>query len=257
MKKLGLLLLAVGILGTQEVAAKDKAIVIATAGDIKPFAYQGKKGQLTGYDVEVLKAADKVIDGYKVSFKKTAWESIFVGIDSGHYQGAANNLSYTDERAKKYLYSAPIATNPLVLVVGKGSEIKSLDDIGGKKTQDDTGTSTAQLVEDWNKTHTDKPSEISYSGEDVAKRLLDLENGEFDYLIFDKISVNTIIKQKGYDLTVHDLETDSNPNNYLVFAQENKDFQKKFNKALKTLRQNGTLEKLSKKYLGGSYLPAE
>ena len=49
---------------------------------------------------------------------------------------------------------------------------------------------------DWNKKHKDNPSTIDYSGEDVSKGLLDLDNGEFDYLIFDKISVKTIIKQK-------------------------------------------------------------
>lgn len=68
----------------------------------------------------------------------------------------------------------------------------------GKKTQDDTGTSTAKIVDDWNKKHSDSPSTIDYSGEDVTKRLLDLDSGEFDYLIFDKISVNTIIKQKSF-----------------------------------------------------------
>ncbi|MBM7643574.1 amino acid ABC transporter substrate-binding protein [Streptococcus loxodontisalivarius] len=256
MKKflLGLVLLS-GLLVTNTVSAADKEVVLATAGDIKPFSYENKKGKLTGYDIEVVKAASKYMDGYKISYKRTAWESIFVGMDSGHYQIAANNLSYTDERAQKYLYSLPIAKNPLVLVVPESSKITSLDDIGGKTTQDDTGTSTAQLIEDWNKEHTSKPSTIDYSGEDVAKRLLDLSNGEFDYLVFDKISVETIIEQKGYDLKVIDLDTGNNPNNYIVFSKDSEDMQEQFNQALKTMYENGQLEKLSQKYLGGSYLP--
>ncbi|SER27109.1 amino acid ABC transporter substrate-binding protein [Streptococcus gallolyticus] len=237
------------------VEAADKKAVVATAGDIKPFSYQNKKGQLTGYDIQVIKAASKYIDGYKISFKKTAWDSIFVGLDSDIYQVAANNLSYTEERANKYLYSVPIAKNPLVLVVKKGSKITSLDDIGGKTTQDDTGTSTAKFVDDWNSQHSDNPSTIDYSGEDVTKRLLDLDDGEFDYLIFDKISVETIIKQKNLDLTVIELNTDDNPNNYIIFSSDSKQLQTAFNKAVKKLYNNGTLEKLSQKYLGGSYLP--
>lgn len=229
-------------------------IVIATAGDIRPFAYEDG-GDLTGYDIEVLKAAGKQLDKYEISFKTTAWESIFVGLDSGKFQGAANNLSYTEERAAKYLYSAPIAKNPLVLVVAPDSDIAGLDDIGGKTTQDDVGTSTAKLVEDWNSENTQNPSVINYSGEDVSKRLLDLSNGEFDYLIFDKISVQTILTQNGHDLKVIDLDTGSNPNNYLVFSSDSKAFQEDFNQALKTLYEDGTLEKLSQTYLGGSYLP--
>lgn len=234
--------------------ASNKSVVVATAGDIKPFSYE-EEGELTGYDIEVIKAASQYIDGYDISFKTTAWESIFVGMDSGKFQLAANNLSYTDERAAKYLYSYPIATNPLVLVVAKDSDIKSLEDIGGKTTQDDTGTSTAKLVEDWNAEHSDNPSIIEYSGEDVAKRLLDLSNAEFDYLVFDKISVETIVQQNGYDFEIIELETGSNPNNYIVFSDDSQDLQKQFNEAVLKLYEDGTLKKLSQDYLGGSYLP--
>ncbi|MGT2756897.1 transporter substrate-binding domain-containing protein [Streptococcus ovuberis] len=231
-----------------------KTVVVATAGDIKPFSYE-EAGELTGYDIEVIKAASQYIEGYDISFKTTAWESIFVGMDSGKFQIAANNLSYTDERAAKYLYSSPIATNPLVLVVPKDSDIRSLEDIGGKITQDDTGTSTAKLVEDWNTAHSKNPSVIEYSGEDIAKRLLDLSNAEFDYLVFDKISVETIVQQNGYDFEIIELETTSNPNNYIVFSDDSEDLQKQFNQAVSKLYENGTLEKLSQDYLGGSYLP--
>lgn len=258
MKKslLGLALLLSTGLAVNVEAAEHKAVV-ATAGDIKPFSYQDKKGNLTGYDIEVINQASKYIDGYEFTFKKTAWDSIFVGLDSDIYQVAANNLSYTKERASKYLYSVPIAKNPLVLVTKDGSDIKSLDDIAGKITQDDTGTSTAKFVDDWNKKHSDSPSKIEYSGEDVTKRLLDLDSGEFDYLIFDKISVETIIKQKKLDLTVTDLKTDDNPNNYIIFSSDSKKLKLKFDKAVKKLYDKGVLETLSQKYLGGSYLPDE
>ena len=214
-----------------------KKVVVATAGNIRPFSYQDN-GKLTGYDIEVIRAASKYIKGYDISFKITAWDSIFVGMDSGKFQIAANNLSYTKERASKYLYSIPIATNPLVLVVPKNSSISKLDDIAGKTTQDDTGTST-----------------IEYSGEDVSKRLLDLSNGEFDYLIFDKVSVETIIKQNRYDFKVIELDTGSNPNNYILFSNENNELQRQFNQAVKKLYSDGTLKKLSEKYLGGDYIP--
>ena len=96
MKKvlLGFVCLAPLVL-TSTVQAADKKVVVATAGDIKPFSYEDKAGELTGYDIEVIKAASKYLDGYKVTYKRTSWKSIFVGLDSGHYQIAANNLSYT------------------------------------------------------------------------------------------------------------------------------------------------------------------
>ncbi|MEQ9764154.1 transporter substrate-binding domain-containing protein [Streptococcus sp. ZJ151] len=254
MKKLFLgLTIVTGLVISPLAQAKEKEIVVATAGDIRPFSFE-KKGQLTGYDIEVLKAADKLMNDYRFTYKKTSWESIFVGLDSGHYQVAANNLSYTKERAAKYLYSKPIATNPLVLVSPNNAKVNQLNHIGGLTTQDDTGTSTAKLVSDWNKKHKDNPSTIDYSGEDVSKRLLDLENGEFDYLIFDKISVETIIKQKSLDLHVTDIKSKDNPNNYIIFADDQKALQKSFNGALEKLQDSGKLKELSKVHLGGNYL---
>ncbi|HGQ8195478.1 TPA: transporter substrate-binding domain-containing protein, partial [Streptococcus pneumoniae] len=41
----------------------------------------------------------------------------------------------------------------------------------------------------------------------------------------------------------------------IVFSSDQKEFKEKFDKALKELYQDGTLEKLSNTYLGGSYLP--
>lgn len=231
-----------------------KKIVVATAGDVPPFVFQ-KDGELTGYDAEVLKAVDKELPDYQVTFQKTSWESIFPGVDAGRYQAAANNLSYTEERAAKYLYSLPIAKDPLVLVSREDAALDTLDQIAGKTTQDDTGTSTAKLVDDWNKNHSSTPAKIDYSGEDVGKRLLDLESGEFDFLVFDKISVERIIKDRGLKLHVVELPSSGNPNNYIVFSKDDKDFQEKFNQALKKLYDNGQLEKLSQEFLGGSYLP--
>ena len=101
---------------------------------------------------------------------------------------------------------------------------------------------------DWNKKHKDNPSTIDYSGEDVSKGLLDLDNGEFDYLIFDQISVKTIIKQKNLDVDVTSIKSKDNPNNYIIFSDDQKDLQKSFNKALEKHQKSGKLEKISRIY---------
>ncbi|HGJ6934621.1 TPA: transporter substrate-binding domain-containing protein [Streptococcus pneumoniae] len=231
MKKLSLLLailpflVACGNQATPKETSAQKTIVLATAGDVPPFDYEDK-GNLTGFDIEVLKAVDEKLSDYEIQFQRTAWESIFPGLDSGHYQAAANNLSYTKERAEKYLYSLPISNNPLVLVSNKKNPLTSLDQIAGKTTQ-----------------------------EDIGKRILDLANGEFDFLVFDKVSVQKIIKDRGLDLSVVDLPSADSPSNYIIFSSDQKEFKEQFDKALKELYQDGTLEKLSNTYLGGSYLP--
>ena len=56
-------------------------------------------------------------------------------------------------------------------------------------------------------------------------------------------------------MNVVDLESNDNPNNYIILLKRSKEFKEQFDKVLKELYQDGTLEKLSKTYLGGSYLP--
>ena len=68
-------------------------------------------------------------------------------------------------------------------------------------------------------------------------------------------NVQKIIQDRGLDLNVVDLESNDNPNNYIIFSSDQKEFKEQFDKVLKELYQDGTLEKLSKTYLGGSYLP--
>lgn len=68
-------------------------------------------------------------------------------------------------------------------------------------------------------------------------------------------NVQKIIQDRGLDLNVDDLESNDNPNNYIIFSSDQKEFKDQFDKVLKELYQDETLEKLSKTYLGGSYLP--
>lgn len=91
-------------------------IKVATNASPKPFNYE-ENGKLTGYEIEVVRAIFKDSDKYKVKFETTEWSGIFAGLDSDRYQMAVNNISYTKERAGKYLYAAPTAKNPNVLVV--------------------------------------------------------------------------------------------------------------------------------------------
>ncbi len=89
-------------------AASKKEIIVATNGSPKPFIYE-ENGELTGYEIELIRAIFKDSDKYTVKFEKTEWSGIFPGLDSDRYQMAVNNLSYTKERAEKYLYAAPTA----------------------------------------------------------------------------------------------------------------------------------------------------
>ena len=235
-----------------------KEIVVATNASPKPFNYEDN-GELTGYEIEVVRAIFKDSDKYEVKFEKTEWSGVFAGLDADRYQMAVNNISYTKERAEKYLYAAPTAKNPNVLVVKKDdNSIKSLDDIGGKSTEVVQGTTTAKQLEDYNKQHADNPTVLNYTKADFQQIMSRLSDGQFDYKIFDKIGVETVIKNQGLDnLKVIELPSDQQPYVYPLLAKGQDELKSFVDKRIQELYKDGTLEKLSKQFFGDTYLPAE
>ena len=257
-------LVAAGVLAAcsggakKEEAASKKEIIVATNASPKPFNYE-ENGELTGYEIELVRAIFKDSDKYEVKFEKTEWSGVFAGLDADRYQMAVNNISYTKERAEKYLYAAPTAKNPNVLVVKKDdSSIKSLDDIGGKSTEVVQGTTSAKQLEDYNKQHSDNPTVLNYTRADFQQIMGRLSDGQFDYKIFDKIGVETVIKNQGLDnLKVIELPSDQQPYVYPLLAKGQDELKTFVDKRIQELYKDGTLEKLSKQFFGDTYLPAE
>jgi polar amino acid transport system substrate-binding protein len=236
-------------------SSKKEEVVFATVGTTAPFSYE-EDGKLTGYDIEVAKAVFKDSDKYDVSFQKTEWSSIFTGLDSGKYQIGGNNISFTEERSAKYLYSYPIGSTPSVLTVAKDSDITSYDDIGGHSTQVVQGTTTAAQLEEYNTEHPDNPVEINYTNENFTQILTNLSDGKADFKIFDAPSVNSVIKNQNLtNLKTIELETTEQPYIYFIFGQDQEDLQEYVNGRLKELLDDGTLTELAQKYLGGDYVP--
>ena len=218
-------------------------VKVATNASPKPFNYE-ENGKLTGYEIEVIRAIFKGSNKYKVKFETTEWSGIFAGLDSDRYQMAVNNISYTKERAGKYLYAAPTAKNPNVLVVKKSDKtIQSLDDIGGKKTEVVQGTTTAAQLEKYNQAHANNPTKISYTKADFQQIMNHVER--------------VIKNQKLDNLKVIDLPSNQQPYVYPLLAKGQNELKTFVNKRIQDLYKDGTLEKLSQKFFGGSYLPAE
>lgn len=257
-------LVAAGVLAAcsggakKEAAASKKEIIVATNATPKPFNYE-ENGELTGYEIEVVRAIFKDSDKYDVKFEKTEWSGVFAGLDADRYNMAVSNISYTKERAEKYLYAAPTAKNPNVLVVKKDDpSIKSLDNIGGKSTEVVQGTTSAKQLEDYNKQHSDNPTVLKYTKADFQQIMGRLSDGQFDYKIFDKIGVETVIKDQGLDnLKVIELPSDQQPYVYPLLAKGQDELKSFVDKRIQELYKDGTLEKLSKQFFGDTYLPAE
>ncbi|MFM1595182.1 transporter substrate-binding domain-containing protein [Streptococcus mutans] len=249
-------------------AASQETITVATDSDTAPFTYKKDK-KFDGYDIALVKAIFKESKKYKVKFETVSFSSILTGIDSGRYQLSANNFNYSKERAEKYLFSNPISKSNYAIASKKG-KYKSLDDLSGKSVEVYAGSNYAAILENWNKNHAEKTAiKIHYVANTVTltQRLQNVEAGKIDFLFYDVISLQTVIKDQAINLKVTNVTNvkgkiggEKDGLEYLLFAKDKtgEKLQTFVNKRLKELKKAGILKKLSQQYLAGdrvSHLP--
>lgn len=242
---------------------KIQKLLIGTSGSPKPYSYLNEKNELDGYDIAVLKEIDALLPEYQIEFEKTEFQSIFAGIDSGRYQVGANNITKKPEREEKYLFGNEYYYfNTTVVVVKKGrTDIKSLDDLAGKKTPVSASGGFGQLfIEQYNKEHPDKKIQGVYTDQDSAKTYQDINAGLFDFTFAEKVMIKFIEETYKIDLDYVELpreqfEKIQNPHAYFIFSKtgDGPKIRDAFDGALGTLIKNGKLKELSEKYLGGDY----
>lgn len=256
-----ILLAAVLALALPAKAAAKETVTVATDSDTAPFTYKKDK-RFDGYDIALVKAIFKGSKQYKAKFETVAFSSILTGIDAGRYQMSANNFNYSEERAEKYLFSDPVSKSNYAIASKKGN-YKTLDDLSGKSVEVYAGSNYAAILENWNEDHSDeKAIDIHYVANTVTltQRLQNVEAGKIDFLLYDAISLKTIIKDQGMQLKVTNVQGKVGGKKdgleYLLFAKDEtgQKLQKFVNKRIKVLQKDGTLKKLSRKYFSGDYV---
>ena len=250
--------------GSIDSSDKVTSVVIATDGATKPFTYSDSQGNLTGYDIEVARAVFKKLPQYKVKFQVTDFSGIAPGIDSGRYQMGANDFGWEKTRAEKYYFSSPLSkSNNAVLV--KSGTYKTLADLAGKSTIGNPASNYTKSIQDWNKANPDKEIKISYSADSTSinTRFTQVESGKIDFMLYDKISLESAVKEQGFDnLKIEDISMDTGDAEhdgyeYFLFGKDSqgKKLQKDVNGVLAKMQADGSLAKISKKYFGGDFVP--
>lgn len=119
-----------------EIKEKGK-IVVATSGTLYPTSYHDTdsgKDKLTGYEVEVIREAAKRLD-LDVEFKEMGFDGMLTAVGSGQVDAAANDITMTDDRKEKFLFSMPYKYSFGTAIVRKKdlSGIHTLEDLKERK----------------------------------------------------------------------------------------------------------------------------
>jgi len=270
-----LTLTAVLALGSVSVYAEEsaaetgevKVINVANAAMPKPYSYMDENNEVTGYDIEVIKAIFDRLPQYELNLEITEFPSILTGVDAGRYDLGINCLKSTPEREEKYLFSDPYLVDRLEMVVSAdNTDINSLADLAGKSTVDLTGTIGIVQLEDYNE-RANAGIKINYSEADYSVLLSELEDGKYDFIYLNKLTFDELNKDKNYNLRTfyfsdEDLAEYTNgkdsESTYILASKtdEGQALIDDVNGALKSLIEDGTLDKIAEEFLGSTdYVP--
>lgn len=224
---------------------KQKGVLkVAVEGTYPPFNYRNADNQLDGFDVAVAKLVAAKM-GLKVEFVATEWSGIIAGLQAGKFDVIVNQVGITPQRkqtldfSQPYVYSAP----QLILREGDKRSFKSLEEFKGKKLGVSLGSNYADMAK-------------SVPGIDVKvypgapEYLSDLAASRIDAALNDRLMLAYLIKTSRLPLQAGSEIGGSQEEVGIPFRKGNPKFAKAIEDALTSLRQDGTLRKLSMQWFG-------
>ena len=240
---------AVAETSLEKIQAKG-TLVIATEGCWSPWTYHDENDVLTGFDIEIGELIAKGL-GVTADFQEVPWESILVGVETGTFDIACNGVGYTEERAEKFDFSTPYVYTEAVLVTRKDNEeIKTLEDLNGRKTSNSPNSTYALKAEEMGAT----VDYVDTLGETMAMVI----DGRVDATINAKGSVDDYLSEHP-DAEIKIVQVFAGePVCYPIKKGEDSEtLLNAINEILETLRQDGTLSALSVKYFGEDLTSAQ
>lgn len=244
-------------------ATEVTTILVGTGAGAKPYIYTDDNDEVIGYEAEVIYAIDELLPEYEFKFEKTDFPSMFLGIDSGRYQMAANNITKKPEREEKYLFADEydLYNYTVAIVRADDNSISTLDDLGGKKMYVSGSGGFAQLfVESYNESHTDNPILTEYSDAEQMKVYQDIASGVIDLSFTEEVMFNAYLEEypdlkkelKYVKFTEDETNQIQDPYGWFVYpkTEEGEALKAAVDGALKELKENGTITEISLKYLG-------
>ena len=178
-----------------------------------PFEF-GRAPDYEGFDVDVVNEVAKRLD-LDAEFVKTPFDPIFRNLAQGRFDMVASAATITPEREGTVAFSVPYFTADQSLMVKKGSDIKTVDDLEGKIIGAQLGTTGADYAKDKTKAKTVRTYDLI---DDAFKAL---QAGQVEAVIND-FPVSKYAEQSKPDLEV--VQTITTGEEYgLAFAKKSTD----------------------------------
>jgi glutamine transport system substrate-binding protein len=223
---------------------EQKTLRVVTDAAYAPMEYQDK-GDVVGFDIDFVKAVAEEA-GYELEIEHVGWDPIFVEIESKRADLAVSSITINDDRKQTYDFSFPYFQSTNKILLPDGSDIKSAEDLKGKKVAVQNGT-TGQAAMD---------ALLGKNHEDIKKfddnnlAIMEMESGGAAAVVADNVVVEEYAKNNAdKNLTVIEDETFDSEFYGLLFPKGS-ELVEEFNTAINAVIDNGKYEEIYQEWFG-------
>ena len=204
-----------------------------------PFEF-GRDPDYQGFDVDVVNEIAKRLD-VEAEFVKTPFDPIFRNLAQGRFDMVASAATITPEREKTVAFSEPYFPADQSLMVKRGSDIKTTDDLDGKRIGAQLGTTGADYAKD-----EVKGAETVRTYDLIDDAFKALQTGQVDAVIND-FPVSKYAERSKKDLQV--VQRIGTGEEYgLGLNKEDTKLKEEVDKAINEMKEDGTYTKIYKKW---------
>lgn len=220
---------------------KDKnKLIMATNAEFQPFEYMDN-GKIVGIDVDMATQIAKDMN-VKLEIQNMNFDSVVAAVASGKADVGIAGISKDPTREKSVDFSDPYYDASQMIIVKKdNTTINSQDTLKNKKIAVQKGTTgdevASKLTSDANMVRFDATTDA----------VTELKNGKVDAVVLDSFPAKIFVKQNSSTLKIVGKPLTSE--SYCIAIRKgNKALLNKVNQSLKTMKANGTIDKLVNQY---------
>ncbi len=223
----------------------DKTLILGTSADYKPYEFiDTKNDKIVGFDVDLAKALGKKT-GYTIKVKDIDFTSLITAMNADKVDFIMAGMKKTPERAKNADFTEPYFTDQNEIVVNKDSNIKSVEDLKGKTVGVQAGSIQETKAIEVSK-------KVGFKVENrnrIPEMVEELKAGRFDAVVIEQ-SVASGYLNKFPEMQGELMQDFFEQSGSAVALPKGSKLTPKFDKALKELKADGTVDKLIKKWFG-------
>jgi len=226
-------------------------IKVGTSADYPPFEYVDSSGNKIGFDIDLMQEIATRM-GVKLEWVDMPFDSLIAAVQEGKIDASISAFNYSEERDQMIDFTDAYYLSEDAYIVSDGfaGQFASPEDIAGYKVAVQTGTTQDSWLTE-NLVDTGKlPEENLFRYDRADQAALDLKNGRIDVWMADYVPGQALVDQLGGLKVAYKGVLSSGPMN-IIIPNGDAALAAEMNKIIQALQDEGFIEKLAIKFIGG------